>query len=94
MVKRRASINDRIGLIRRAEASAVMTTTTVAVKMVRPQLLVENQVAALEALVSELKVMIALGSHLNVVNLMGACTKKISKGILKVNKILLFIPFL
>ena len=93
-MKRRASIiNDRIGLIRRAEASAVMTTTTVAVKMVRPQLLVENQVAALKALVSELKVMIALGSHLNVVNLMGACTTNISKGILKVNKILLFIPF-
>ena len=70
-----------------------MTTTTVAVKMVRPQLLVENQVAALKALVSELKVMIALGSHLNVVSLMGACTRNISKGISKVNKILLFIPF-
>jgi serine/threonine protein kinase len=53
---------------------------TVAVKMVRSQLLIQNQVAALEALVSELKVMIYLGPHLNVVNLLGACTKRASKG--------------
>ena len=53
---------------------------TVAVKMVRSQLLIQNQVAALEALVAELKVMIYLGSHLNVVNLLGACTKRASKG--------------
>ncbi|KAK4010278.1 hypothetical protein OUZ56_019424 [Daphnia magna] len=49
---------------------------TVAVKMVRS----ESNVAAMEALVSELKILIHLGSHLNVVNLLGACTKKISKG--------------
>lgn len=53
---------------------------TVAVKMVRSQLLIQNQVAALEALVAELKVMIYLGPHLNVVNLLGACTKRASKG--------------
>jgi len=54
---------------------------TVAVKMVRSQLLIQNQVAALVALVSELKVMIYLGPHLNVVNLvLGACTKRASKG--------------
>ena len=53
---------------------------TVAVKMVRSQLLIQNQVAALEALVDELKVMIYLGPHLNVVNLLGACTKSASKG--------------
>ena len=47
---------------------------TVAVKMVRTQLLPQNQLAALEALVSELKVMIHLRPHLNVVNLLGACT--------------------
>jgi hypothetical protein len=35
----------------------------------------------MEALVSELKILIHLGSHLNVVNLLGACTKKISKGL-------------
>ena len=36
--------------------------------------------AAIEALVSELKILIYLGSHLNVVNLLGACTKNIHKG--------------
>jgi len=49
--------------------------TTVAVKMVRSTV----DLAALESLVGELKIMIHLGSHLNVVNLMGACTD-ISKG--------------
>jgi hypothetical protein len=44
--------------------------------MVRSQ----TNVAALEALVSELKIMIHLGAHLNVVNLLGACTKSIIKG--------------
>jgi hypothetical protein len=45
--------------------------------MVRSQ----TNVAALEALVSELKTMIHLGAHLNVVNLLGgACTKSIIKG--------------
>nr|CAH0109047.1 unnamed protein product [Daphnia galeata] len=34
----------------------------------------------MESLVSELKILIHLGSHLNVVNLLGACTKKITKG--------------
>ena len=59
------------------------TVKTVAVKMVRSQLLPQNQLSALEALVSELKVMIHLGPHLNVVNLLGACTKHLSKGNLK-----------
>jgi hypothetical protein len=39
-----------------------------------------TNVAALEALVSELKIMIYLGAHLNVVNLLGACTKSIIRG--------------
>jgi serine/threonine protein kinase len=56
------------------------TIKTVAVKMVRPQLLPQNQLAALETLASELKVMIHLKPHLNVVNILGACTKHISKG--------------
>ena len=50
--------------------------TTVAVKMVRSTADAE---AALFSLVGELKIMIHLGSHPNVVNLMGACTD-ISKG--------------
>jgi hypothetical protein len=52
---------------------------TVAVKMVRSQ----TNVAALEALVSEMKILMHLASHLNVVNLLGACTKDIDKGLSK-----------
>lgn len=49
--------------------------TTVAVKMVKPT--AENDV--IKALVSELKIMVHLGQHLNVVNLLGAVTKNIVK---------------
>lgn len=52
------------------------TSMTVAVKMVRSVI----NVAAMEAMASELKILIHLGPHLNVVNLLGACTKQISKG--------------
>ncbi|KAK4010358.1 hypothetical protein OUZ56_019504 [Daphnia magna] len=52
------------------------TARTVAVKMVKSQI----NSAALEALVRELKILIHLGSHLNVVNLLGACTKEMHKG--------------
>ena len=34
----------------------------------------------MKALVSELKVLIHLGQHLNIVNLLGACTTDIRKG--------------
>ena len=37
---------------------------------------------ALESLASELKIMIHLGPHLNVVNLLGACTKNVIGGVL------------
>ena len=50
---------------------------TVAVKMVRSQ----TNIVALEALVSEMKILMHLASHLNVVNLLGACTNHISKGL-------------
>ena len=53
------------------------TVKTVAVKMIKSI----TNVAALEALVSELKILIYLGSHLNVVNLLGACTKKVHRGL-------------
>jgi hypothetical protein len=57
----------------------------VAVKMIKSQ----TNVAAFEALVSELKIMIYLGAHLNIVNLLGACTKSIIRGtILLLNTIL------
>ncbi|XP_032782722.2 vascular endothelial growth factor receptor 3 isoform X2 [Daphnia magna] len=68
------------GRVVKAEAVGVKraqeTVKTVAVKMVKSQ----TNIAALENLVSELKILIYLGSHLNVVNLLGACTKRIRKG--------------
>ncbi len=68
------------GRVVRAEAVGIKdseeTVKTVAVKMIKSA----TNVAALEALVSELKILIYLGSHLNVVNLLGACTKQISRG--------------
>ena len=74
---------EAIGLISAATNDYATNLKTVAVKMVRSRLLIQNQVAALEALVDELKVMIHLGPHLNVVNLLGACTKSASKGIIR-----------
>jgi hypothetical protein len=53
------------------------TLTTVAVKMIKPTAKSHD---ALDALIRELKIMIYLGPHLNIVNLMGACTKTIVKG--------------
>jgi len=47
---------------------------TVAVKMVKPS---TSNATALASLASELKILIYLGPHLNVVNLLGACTKEI-----------------
>jgi hypothetical protein len=69
------------GRVFKAEAVGIKdseeTVKTVAVKMIKSA----TNVAALEALVSELKILIYLGSHLNVVNLLGACTKQISRGL-------------
>ncbi|XP_078050222.1 vascular endothelial growth factor receptor kdr-like [Augochlora pura] len=66
------------GVVLKAEAVGICegeSVTTVAVKMVRrgPNLLY------ISALASELKIMIHLGKHLNIVNLLGACTKNILK---------------
>lgn len=49
--------------------------TTVAVKMVRKN--TNNDY--IKALSNELKIMVHLGQHLNVVNLLGACTNNIYK---------------
>ncbi|XP_018563845.1 vascular endothelial growth factor receptor 1-like [Anoplophora glabripennis] len=49
--------------------------TPVAVKMVKKN----TDHIYIKALVSELKIMIHLGKHLNVVNLLGACTKNVAK---------------
>ena len=68
------------GVVVKAEAAGIKGSNeiskTVAVKMLRSK----TNVTALEDLVSELKVMIYLGSHLNIINLLGACTKNIHKG--------------
>ncbi|XP_068187623.1 platelet-derived growth factor receptor beta-like isoform X2 [Antennarius striatus] len=45
------------------------STTKVAIKMVKPRS------SAVQSLISELKVLVHLGPHLNVVNLLGACTR-------------------
>lgn len=46
---------------------------TVAIKMIKST----SNSSALKSLASELKILIHLGPHLNVVNLLGACTKGI-----------------
>jgi hypothetical protein len=53
------------------------TVTTVAVKMIKPTAKAND---ALNALIRESKILIYLGPHLNIVNLMGACTKSLVKG--------------
>lgn len=66
------------GRVLKGEAIGIDTRpkTIVAVKMIRSQ----GNMLALKALMSELKIMIHLGSHLNVVNLLGACTKNVIRG--------------
>lgn len=62
----------------KAEADGIIdenTTATVAVKMVKRG----ADSLYIKALASELKIMIHLGRHLNVVNLLGACTRDIHK---------------
>ncbi|XP_050465212.1 vascular endothelial growth factor receptor 1 isoform X2 [Cataglyphis hispanica] len=66
------------GVVMKAEAQGICeneSVTTVAVKMVRRT----TEPTYVRALASELKIMVHLGKHLNVVNLLGACTKNISK---------------
>jgi len=61
---------------RRSQRFWSETVKTVTVKMVKSQ----TNVAALEALIGELQIMIQLGTYLNVVNLLGACTKTLVRG--------------
>lgn len=66
------------GVVIKAVAQGIIPyeeESIVAVKMVKRQ--TDNEV--MKALVSELKIMIHLGKHLNVVNLLGAVTKNIAK---------------
>ncbi|XP_037708354.1 vascular endothelial growth factor receptor 1 isoform X4 [Drosophila subpulchrella] len=66
------------GVVLKGEAIGILKEepiTTVAVKMVKRT--ADNEVV--RALVSELKIMVHMGQHLNVVNLLGAVTKNICK---------------
>ncbi|XP_072392187.1 vascular endothelial growth factor receptor 1-like [Diabrotica undecimpunctata] len=66
------------GVVLKGEAKCIVegeAVTTVAVKMVQKN--TDN--TYLKALASELKIMAHLGKHLNVVNLLGACTKNVNK---------------
>lgn len=66
------------GVVMKAEAYELEESgvaTTVAVKMVKRN----SEVDTIKALASELKIMIHLGKHLNVVNVLGACTGSINK---------------
>lgn len=66
------------GRVLKADAQGILPNepvTTVAVKMIKPH----AEESHFKALLSELKVMVHLGRHVNVVNLLGACTKNIDK---------------
>lgn len=59
------------------EYSAMKNSATiVAVKMVKERSAVDQ----LKSLIAELKILIHIGHHINIVNLIAACTSKISKG--------------
>ncbi|XP_045028121.1 vascular endothelial growth factor receptor 1 isoform X2 [Daphnia magna] len=83
--RHRLKLGDQLGVgcfgrVVKAEAVGLKdsdeTVKTVAVKMVRSA----TNDAEMEALIRELKILIYLGSHFNVVNLLGACTKRASRG--------------
>ncbi|XP_023245092.1 vascular endothelial growth factor receptor 1-like [Copidosoma floridanum] len=66
------------GVVYKAEAYRILpneSVTTVAVKTIRKN----ADSMYLSALAKELKIMVYLGQHLNVINLLGACTKNIAK---------------
>ena len=68
------------GVVVKAEAYGICSTepvTTVAVKMVKVK---DPENVYMQALVNELKILLYLGKHLNIVNLLGACTKTIITG--------------
>jgi FMS-like tyrosine kinase 1 len=66
------------GVVMKAEAIGIISgepISIVAVKMVKRN----ADSTYIKALASELKIMVHLGQHLNVVNLLGACTKNLMK---------------
>lgn len=72
------------GVVYKADARGIINaeeTTIVAVKMVKKT--ADNMY--IKALASELKIMVHLGKHINIVNLLGACTKNVGKRKLQSN---------
>ena len=66
------------GRVLKAEASGILSSeavSTVAVKMVKPQ----ADITYMKALMAELKIMIHIGKHLNIVNLLGASTVRLNR---------------
>ncbi|XP_014212347.1 vascular endothelial growth factor receptor 3-like, partial [Copidosoma floridanum] len=66
------------GVVYKAEAHGIIaekSISTVAVKTIRKN----ADLMYISTLAKELKIMIYLGQHLNVINLLGACTKNIAK---------------
>ena len=66
------------GVVMKDEARKIIEgeeKTTVAVKMVKKN----ADQTYIKALASELKIMVHLGKHINVVNVLGACTKNVAK---------------
>lgn len=61
------------GVVRSSQSE---TRTDVAVKTLKTKV----DVGSLKALLSELKILTSIGRNNNVVNLVGACTKKMGKG--------------
>lgn len=67
------------GVVSKAKATGIAEgedNTTVAVKMAKGTI----NSTYMRALDSELKIMIRLGTHINIVKLLGACTKNVMKG--------------
>ena len=72
------------GVVYKAEAQRLIpksSRTTVAVKMVHID---KTESIYSQALISELKILIHLGNHIYIVNLLGACTETILKGNYKI----------
>jgi FMS-like tyrosine kinase 1 len=66
------------GIVMKGEAEEIVPgekRTTVAVKMVKTN----ADETHIKALMSELKIMVHLGQHVNVVNLLGACTESLAR---------------
>lgn len=68
------------GAVFKAKANSIIekdVITTVAIKIAKQR----SDLLFVKALATELKIMIYLGQHPNVISLLGACTKDLIKGI-------------